>query len=337
MNSLFMIAVVIPSYKVKKHILHVISRIGQEVSAIYVVDDQCPEQTGTFVLEKCHDPRVKVLFHEVNQGVGGAMITGYKQALKDGHEVIVKIDGDGQMDPALLPMFVQPILDGKADYTKGNRFFHLSGVKNMPAMRLFGNALLSFVNKVVNGYWDIVDPNNGYTAIHTNVLKFLPLDKIETRYFFESDMLFRLNTVRAVVWDIPMDAMYGDEESNLRITRVLLEFPPKYFSRFIKRIFYNYFLRDFNVGSLELVCGTCLTLFGGLFGMKNALKYASLGIEAPSGTVMAAALPVILGFQLLLSALSYDISNIPRHPLSSYTKAAQKSLGFSSMPIEPQK
>ena len=200
------VAVVIPCYRVRRYILDVIRGIGPDVSAIFVVDDACPEQTAALIRQECTDGRVKVLTHAENQGVGGAMITGYKAALADGADVVVKIDGDGQMDPALIPRLIQPIVGGDADYTKGNRFYDLAFLRAMPKARLFGNAMLSFVNKMASGYWDIMDPTNGYSAIHRTALATLPLEKLDRGYFFESDMLFRLYTIRAVVRDVPMPA-----------------------------------------------------------------------------------------------------------------------------------
>ena len=214
------VAVVIPSYRVKAHVLKVIARLGPEVTQIYVVDDACPDGSGEFVERNCRDTRVKVLRHAENQGVGGAVKTGYRQALCDGADVVVKVDGDGQMDPQLIPHFIKPILDDKADYTKGNRFYNLEQIGRMPGLRLFGNALLSLAAKLSTGYWNVFDVTNGYTAVHTKVLRRLPLDKISNRYFFETDMLFRLNTIRAVTVDIPMDAVYGDESSNLKINQI---------------------------------------------------------------------------------------------------------------------
>jgi dolichol-phosphate mannosyltransferase len=307
--------VVIPCYKVSRQILGLLQSIGPEVSAIYVVDDSCPEGSGKLVEANCRDPRVKVIYHEVNQGVGGAVITGYSQALRDGCEVVVKLDGDGQMNPAYISRFLEPIRGGMADYTKGNRFFALDTLSGMPFMRVIGNAALSFVSKAASGYWNVMDPTNGYTAIHSAALALLPLEKLDRRYFFESDMLFRLNTVRAVVLEIPMEAQYGGETSSLRIGRVLLEFPFKFGLRSLKRIFYNYFLRDFNICSLEIIFGTLLLLFGGIFGSYHWYLSSTLNMPASTGTVMVAALPVILGFQLLLSALSFDSMNIPKQPL----------------------
>src|SRR2546430_17728549 len=126
------VAVVIPSYRVRRYILDVIRGIGPDVSAIFVVDDACPEQTAALIRQECTDGRVKILTHAENQGVGGAMITGYKAALADGADVVVKIDGDGQMDPALLPRLIQPIAGCHAGYTKGNRFYDLAFLRAMP-------------------------------------------------------------------------------------------------------------------------------------------------------------------------------------------------------------
>lgn len=306
------IAVVIPAYRVKKHILSVIGQIGAEVDRIYVIDDKCPEETGKFVQEQATDPRVSVHFNELNLGVGGAVMAGYRCALADGIDIVIKIDGDEQMDPALVPRVIQPIIEGRADYTKGNRFFNLAQIRKMPALRLFGNAVLSFLNKLSSGYWDIFDPTNGYTAIHTDILRELPLDKISNRYFFESDMLFRLNLQKAVVVDIPMDAKYGDEVSNLKISRVAGEFLLKHFRNFSKRIFYNYYLRDMSLASLELPLGLALFVFGTVFGVTQWMTSASNHVATPAGTVMLSALPTLMGLQLILAFLAFDIGSVPR-------------------------
>ncbi|MBW4682867.1 MAG: glycosyltransferase family 2 protein [Microcoleus vaginatus WJT46-NPBG5] len=309
------VAVVIPCFNVKKHILEVIGKIGSEVDLIYVIDDNCPESTGGYVNSRCQDSRVKVIFHPRNQGVGGAVISGYREAIAAGATIIIKIDGDGQMEPALIPKFIKPIVGNFADYVKGNRFFDLDLLASMPKLRLIGNALLSFVNKMCSGYWDIMDPTNGYTAIHASVLKMIPLHKLDKRYFFESDMLFRLNTVRAVVYDLPMAAKYGDETSHLKIGKVMIDFPCKYVNRFFKRILYNYFLRDFNIGSVELIVAISLMSLGFIFGLYNWYLSIQRGIPATSGTVMLASLPIILGFQSLLAAINYDVTNVPKMPV----------------------
>ncbi|MBR0647492.1 glycosyltransferase family 2 protein [Plastoroseomonas hellenica] len=307
------VAVVIPCFRVKARVLPIIARIGPEVEAIYAVDDACPEGSGAFIAEHVNDPRVKVLFHAENMGVGGATMTGMRAAANGGADIIVKIDGDGQMDPALIPDFVGLIAAGEADYTKGNRFFEPESVARMPAVRLMGNAGLSFLTKLSTGYWHTMDPTNGYLAIHASLVALLPMEKIAKRYFFESDLLFRLSILTAKVVDIPTVARYEDECSGLVPHREILPFLAAHLRNFGKRILYNYFIRNFSAASVELVLGAGLLLFGLVFGLSK------WGTDNPAsaGTVMLAGLPVIVGFQLLLAALNYDIQSVPRtamHP-----------------------
>lgn len=184
----------------------------------------------------------------------------------------------------------------------------------MPPVRLFGNAVLSFMTKLSCGYWNVMDPTNGYTAVRTCVLAELPLDKLENRYFFETDMLFRLNTVRAVVKDVPMDSVYADEESNLKIGKVLPEFLRKHASRLWRRYVYNYLVRDFNIGTVYSLSGMLLVLVGTLFGLWHWI--GSSGHPATSGTVMLAALPIIIGIQCLIAFLHYDVDSVPSEPVS---------------------
>lgn len=311
------IAVVIPCFKVNGLVLEVIKSIGTEVSNIYVIDDACPQNVGELVSANISDPRVKVIRHTTNGGVGAAVMTGYKAAIADGTDVIVKIDGDGQMDPLLIPKFVRPILSGEADYTKGNRFFELEGVKEMPVRRLLGNAALSFVNKLSSGYWDIFDPTNGYTAIHGRVAQKLPMDKISNRYFFESDMLFRLNTLKATVVDIPMQAKYADEVSNLNINTIIFEFTGKHVRNFFKRIFYNYYLRDVSIASFELPIGLGMLIFGIGYGLQRLLISNQTGISTNPGSVMISGLNILIGIQLLLAFLSFDIASTPKNSIGN--------------------
>jgi dolichol-phosphate mannosyltransferase len=315
MNAIPHLAVVIPCYRARSHVLEVLASIPANVASIHVVDDACPDDTGNHVRANCRDPRVRVHFNERNLGVGGAVLRGYEEALAQDAEIIVKIDGDGQMDPALLPLFVEPILRGEADYTKGNRFFDLTSIGQMPPLRIFGNAVLSFMAKLSTGYWDIFDPTNGYTAIHADVARRLPTQKISQRYFFESDLLFRLNTLRAVVMDVPMDAQYGEEVSNLKVSRVIGDFLFKHIRNFLKRIFYNFFLRDLSIASFELIVGCALMFGGALYGIGNWIRSAQTGTETTAGTVMLAALPLIIGLQFLLGFLNYDIASVPRRPI----------------------
>jgi glycosyltransferase involved in cell wall biosynthesis len=310
-----MIAVVIPCYRVRGQILDVLAGIGPECQRIYVVDDGCPEATGRHVTERCTDPRVRVLHHERNRGVGAATMTGYRAAIADGADILVKLDGDGQMDAALIPRLVKPIERGEADYTKGNRLHDLESIRRMPVLRLVGNAALSFITKASSGYWGIVDPTNGFTAIHARAAERLPLDKISPGYFFESDMLFRLNVLRAVVRDVPMTARYGEETSNLVVRRVAGQFLARHLVNVVKRILYKYFLHGFSVASIELLFASVFLVFGGYIGVTRWLESLESGVPATSGTVMLAALPVVMGTQLFLAFLGHDVQDVPRDPV----------------------
>ena len=317
------VAVVIPSYRTREHVLGVIAGIPKSVERVYVVDDACPEGSGAWVEANCSDRRVRVHRNATNQGVGGSVIAGYRLAVEDGMDVVVKMDGDGQMDPAALPELIGPILRGEADYTKGNRFYDLSQIGRMPKARILGNAALSFLTKISSGYWDVFDPTNGYTALHARIVPKLPLEKISTRYFFESDMLFRLNIIRAVVADVPMDARYGAETSNLSIFRVLFDFTYKHVRNTVKRVFYNYFLRDLSLASLELLFGGLFLLCGFVLGVWFWARSSHTGIVSTAGSVTLVALLVIVGLQLLLGFLAYDIASVPRralHPLLGRNK-----------------
>ncbi|MEI7669510.1 MAG: glycosyltransferase family 2 protein [Pseudomonadota bacterium] len=311
----FITAVVIPCFKVKSSVMEVIKSVPAFIDKIYVVDDFCPENTGKYVESNCQDERIKILYNETNMGVGGAMITGYKQALADNCDIIAKLDGDGQMDGTLLPKFINPIIKGQADYTKGNRFHTIESLKDMPTGRIIGNAILSFVTKLSSGYWHVFDPTNGYTCISSEALKILPLNKISNGYFFESDMMFRLNTVRAVVIDIPMHGVYGEEKSNLSFRKNILPFVKGHTRNFFKRLVYNYFLRNFVLASLELVFGTILLLFGIVFGIFRWSDSLMTGHANTTGTIMIAVLPIITGFQLIMAFLNYDVSNQPTKPI----------------------
>lgn len=312
------IDIVVPCYCVDQQILDVLDGILKQklVRNVVVVDDACPKNTGKLVTEKYgKNIRVIVLTHKVNQGVGGAMCTGYEYAFNNGADIAVKMDGDGQMDPRHIPAIVKPIVDGKCDYAKGNRFYNPSGLRNMPLIRVFGNSALSLINKFTSGYWSVMDPTNGFTALHSKAYSLLEHDDLARDYFFESDMLYQLGNVRAVVRDIPLPTIYGDEESNLRISSVLLKFPKRYLKRFVKRIILRYFIREFNFASLEIIMGSLLFSCGVVFGLFKWISNYITDTSTPAGTVMIVGILIIIGFQFLLSALNYDVNNSPSIPL----------------------
>ncbi|NQV99273.1 MAG: glycosyltransferase family 2 protein [Rhodospirillales bacterium] len=311
------IAVILPCYKETAHILDVIKGIGPCVSAIYVVDDDCPDQTGAYVEKNCKDRRVRVIFQKSNTGVGGAMVAGYQAALQDNHDIFVKMDGDGQMDASLIPTIIAPLVENRADYAKGNRFHKIEAVSKMPVSRIFGNICLSFLSKMSSGYWSVFDPTNGFTALHRTAARRLPLEQLSKGYFFESDMLFRLAMIRAVIEDVPMNAIYGNEKSGIRIPKIIPEFIVKHFISTCKRLYFTYFLRDFGLPGLQLILGGLMFGFGVIFGLIEWYHSSTSGIPATAGTVIVAALPVILGSQFLISFLNHDTRNAPTKPLQS--------------------
>jgi glycosyltransferase involved in cell wall biosynthesis len=312
------VGVVIPCYQVAVHIAGVLAAIGPECERIYAVDDASRDDTAAHIAaQAARDPRIVLLSLAHNSGVGAAVKAGYQRALADGMTIVVKLDGDGQMAPADIPRLIAPVAAARADYAKGNRFFDVESLHGMPLVRLVGNGALSFLTKLSSGYWNIFDPTNGFTAISADALRRLPFAKIADRFFFESDMLFRLYLACAVVVDVPMPARYRDETSHLRITRILPQFVAGHLRNFLKRLFYHYFIRDFSIASVEVLVGGALLAFGTIFGATEWIVHAQRGEFASGGTIMVAALPVILGLQMVIAFLSYDIAAVPKQPLAA--------------------
>lgn len=319
------IDVVVPAFRVRTHVVDVIrAALAQDfVRNVVVVDDACPEHSGEAVQAAFpNEPRVTVLRHEQNQGVGGAVLCGYRHAFGHDADIAVKIDGDGQMPPERILRLITPILRRQADYTKGNRFYSPRHLAGMPGMRLFGNAMLSLINKFSSGYWSIIDPTNGFTALSRIAYLQLDTEKLERRYFFESDMLYQLGIVSAVVEDVPMPAVYNGEPSSLNIYRVAVEFPPKYCKRFVKRIGFRYFLREFNIASLEILLGMPALLAGLAFGIYEWTVHMQHDELTPAGTTMIVGLLILMGFQMILSAINYDVVHEPDRPLIQRDDAA---------------
>ena len=312
----FVVAAVIPAYKVEREIEGVLWSMPSYVRHIIVVDDASPDRTSEIVA-RCatEDSRITLLRHVANQGVGGAMVTGFRAALELKAQVVVKIDGDGQMDTDHIPELLLPLIKGEADYTKGNRFRDFKALRQMPTLRRVGNMGLSFCTKAAVGYWNCFDPTNGFVAIRGSVLAQLPLEKIHRSYFFETSMLSNLYLLSALVKDVPLPARYGAETSNLSIGRVLTEFPPLLLTCLCRRLFLKNLIYDFTMETIFLICGIPI-LFGGIvFGGIKWITYASRGVSAPTGTVVISALLIILGFQILLSALGMDMQSVPREPI----------------------
>ncbi|NRD25420.1 glycosyltransferase family 2 protein [Frigoribacterium sp. VKM Ac-2836] len=306
------VAAVVPAYKEESMIERVIETMPDYVDHIVIVDDCSPDRTSE-VVRASSDPRVDLIRHEVNQGVGGAIITGHTRAMDLGADVNVIMAGDAQMDPAFLPDLLDRVTDGGYGFAKANRFFSPESFEGMPRYRVLGNIGLSFMTKLASGYWHLFDPQNGYTAIRTSVLRRLPLQNVARRYSFENDLLIHLNILQVPAVDVPIPAVYGDEVSSIKLSKVVPELVNLLGKGFLRRIWYRYVLWSFSPIALLLVLG--VVLFG--FGVAISIWIVFLSVTsviATAATVMLAALPLMIGTQLLISALQLDIQASPDTP-----------------------
>jgi glycosyltransferase involved in cell wall biosynthesis len=242
------------------------------------------------------------------------MATGFRKALDSNLDIVVKLDGDGQMDPAFMIELIEPIIQGVCDYAKGNRFLHIQALRRMPVMRKLGNVALTFLTKITSGYWHTFDPQNGYVAIRADYLGALGLRRLRTRrYFFENEMLIQLNAETARVLDCPMPSIYGNEVSSLKISHILLYFPFFLVRGFFSRLLNRYILRDFSIVIPLYLLGAISSVFGACFGAYR--WYLAIQPDAKpttAGTIMISVLPLILGFQMLLQGLLIDILQTPQ-------------------------
>jgi dolichol-phosphate mannosyltransferase len=304
-----MICCVIPTYKARATICGVVRKALVYADAVVVVDDACPQRSGEIVEEQFRgDPAVAVVRHAANRGVGGATKTGFAHALKAGATVIVKLDADDQMDASYIPAINAAFeADPALDYVKGNRFISMDLIRRMPALRLVGNSVLSLLIKFSSGYWNIIDPTNGYFAFRASKLRQLAWQSLSERYFFEPHVLCMLGMRKVKIAEMEMPARYGSEVSSLSSTKVAFEFPPKLLALWWKRILFQYFVFDVNVGSLYLLFGSVLTAAGSLFGAYEWIESLVTRVPRTTGTVMVSVLTIMMGFQLLLNALMHDV------------------------------
>jgi glycosyltransferase involved in cell wall biosynthesis len=299
------VAVVIPAYRASSTIRAVVEDSLRVADVVFVVDDRCPERCGDLVQDV---PDVHVIRHDVNRGVGGATKTGIAAAIAHGADIIVKVDSDGQMDASYVPRMVE-VLESHTDVdmVKGNRFAHAATLAAMPPLRLIGNAGLTLLVKFSSGYWTIVDPTNGFVAVRSDAFESIDLRSLADRYFFEIDLLCALGLRKRGIAEMEMPARYAGEHSSLSISRVLLSFPPRLFTRFVKRLLVNYVVTELNVASLCALIGIPMLVFGTAFGAHEWAISAATGVSRPTGTIVLALLLFMLGFQLTLQALLYDV------------------------------
>jgi len=304
------VAVIVPCHRARDHVLATLAAIGPEVAAIYVVDDACPEKTGEHVRANCADTRVRVLRLERSLGRGAAIVRGYREALGESMDILVKIEPDGRMDPARIASIVRPLLDGIADYAKGNRFFAVEDAAGVPRRTLWRNAAGSFAHRFATGYWELSDPANGFTALHATVAKALPLERLARGETFELDLLARLAMLHAVVVDVPMPARM-DPARMPRVPRAPVA------GRGLRRIASAYFVRDLNAGSFFIAFGLAL-LIGGIVAAVVLWRHAAGGNLAGMGSIAACAVALLAGLQLLIAAVQHEVASVPRRPLHGH-------------------
>jgi dolichol-phosphate mannosyltransferase len=308
------IAVVIPYYNAANQIEKVIAGLPDFIDTIVIVNDKSSEPLPYQRIKEVCNIQTQLVFleNEVNLGVGGATKKGFQYAIDHHFDIVIKVDADNQMDTSYLEKMLKPIIDGKVKMTKGNRFRDTKSLKNMPIVRRIGNLALSFLTKAATGYWNNFDPTNGFIAIKVSALKKVDFSNLSDRYFFESSLIAELYFTGAKIKDIAMPAIYGDEKSNMKVWKMPVIFLKNLIEILFKRIIKKYFLFDFNIASLYILFGLPLFLFGVIFGLYEWWFYSSRSILAPTGTIMIISLSIILGFQLLLQAIQYDIFNAPK-------------------------
>lgn len=303
------ITVVVPAHNEQELIGTTIKQVPEFVDHIVVVDDKSTDDTAAAALA-IGDPRVELIRHEVNTGVGGAIISGHRKALEIGGDIDVVMAGDAQMDPEYLPALLDPIIEDGYGFTKANRFFSWTSFAGMPRHRIFGNVVLSFMTKFASGYWHLFDPQNGYTAIRHEVLKRLPLDRIKQNYQFENDLLINLSILSVRAKDVPIPAVYGDEVSGMRMRRVIPQISSLLFSGFWRRVWFKYVLWSFSPIALLLFAGMGLITFGGAFGIFVAVNTIGPNTASAASALMAVG-PLMTGIYLLVQALILDIQESP--------------------------
>ncbi|AUC14578.1 hypothetical protein BTO06_05250 [Tenacibaculum sp. SZ-18] len=318
MNSTFYdhkIAIVIPYYNASKQITRVVSKIPNWIASVIIIDDCGNEILPENKVREALADQIDfiILKNDRNLGVGGATKKGFKYAIDNYLDIVIKVDADDQMDLNYLPNLLKPLIENKSLISKGNRFKDLKALRNMPTARKFGNLGLSFLMKVATGYWHNFDPTNGFLAIKIEILREIDFSKLHNRYYFETSLLAELYFQEAKIIDIPMPAIYGDEKSNMNIFKMFFSFSKNLTVTFGKRIIKRYFLYDFNIGSLYLLTGLPLFIFGIVFGIKTWIESYLTNTFTPTGTIMIITLSLILGFQLLLQAVQVDILNAPNN------------------------
>jgi len=306
------IAVVVPCHNEHTQITRVLETMPDFVDRIYVVDDKSTDATVQTVRQyvETHGEsasRIRLIEHAANQGVGKAIVTGYKQALNDGMEVVAVMAGDGQMDPDELASVIEPVTSNQADYAKGNRLFYRDAWNIIPRHRFLGNAFLSMLTKIASGYWHSADSQTGYTAISRQALELIDLDAVYPRYGYPNDMLVRLNLYSMRVVDVPIRPVYNvGESSGIRLWKVIPTMSWLIFKRFCWRLVHKYIIHDFHPLIFFYMLGAPCFLLGLGLGGYLAIHRLTAGPVATTSTLLGALL-IVSGLQLILFAMWFDL------------------------------
>ena len=301
------IGVVVPAYNEEKKIAAVISTMPEFVDRIYIVDDTSSDKTVE-AAEKVASGKVTVISHEHNSGVGGAIVTGYKQAVKEEVDACAVMAGDNQMDPTELEHVIRPILSGDADYVKGNRFSYGTSWQVMPKYRFIGNAILSLLTKIASGYWKLSDFQTGYTAISLETLQRLPLKKLYKRYGFPNDLLVKCNVINTRVLEVPVKPIYRDEHSGIRLWKVIPKISWLLIKDFLWRLKEKYIIRDFHPLVFFYFFGGTASLIGSVFG-GYLLIYRIVAGPVSGTSALFAMLFFLFGTQALFFAMLFDMDS----------------------------
>ncbi len=301
------VAVVVPAYNEEGLVGSTVSTIPSFVDKIYVVDDGSTD--ATVERAKGADDRVEVLAHEKNEGVGAAIVTGYRRAAADEYDITCVMAADGQMDPDDLEMLVRAVASNECDYAKANRLFTGQAWQLIPKTRYLGNAVLSFLTKIASGYWHVADSQSGYTAVNLETIRMVDLERVYRRYGFPNDLLVHLNVWNRRVRDYPSRPIYGvGERSGIRLRKVIPRISWLLLKGFFWRMGQKYVIRDFHPLIFFYMLGILLFGVGLLLGLVEVvLRFA--GNPITSATIVLVALLVISGLQLLLFAMWFDMES----------------------------
>lgn len=306
----FRVAAILPCYNEEKLIGKTIETMPKFVDHIIAVDDKSTDKTWKVIQAIAKKNKKVIPVHsEVNQGIGGAYISGFKEALDKKADLIFTMAGDAQCNQDFMPNMIDTLLDNNLDYVKANRFVHLEELKQMPTFRRVGNTIITILTKFSSGYYSIFDSQNGYGVFTRKALEKLPLSHIGRRYDYENTLLIALSIMGAKIKDEPVPAIYGDEVSTIPVFKTTLRALKVVWLGFWKRMYNKYILINFHPIALFLLSGILLFLIGLGFGVFLAADRILFGTSPSTGTVMLSVLPIILGFQLLLTAITMDMNN----------------------------